>query len=113
MANEISIQGKLQIVANGTTAKGDKSVTLSLSGTEFMADVQSVGTTTEVLSFGDLADIRYAYLHNPSDTATVTVTMAAQLLKPGDVAVFCPSTTAVTLQSTAASTDVHKVLTET
>jgi len=113
MANEISVQGKLQIALDGTTATGTKALTLSLTGTQFMSDVQSVGTVTEVVSFGDLGDLRYAYLYNSSDTASVTVSAAATVLKPGDFCLFPPSTTAITLQSTEVSTDVHKVLTET
>ena len=113
MANEISVIARLQIASEGTTAQGWKNLTLDLSGSQFMADVQSVSTVTEVVSFGDLSDLRYAWLYNPSSTASVTVSAAATVLRPGDVMVFPPSSTAVTLQATAASTDVHKVLTET
>jgi len=113
MANEISVQGRLSIALSGTTATGTKALTLSLTGTQFMSDVQSVGTATEVVTFGDLADIRYAYLHNSSTTATVTVAAAPTVLQPGDFLIIPPGSTAITLQSTEASTDVHKVLTET
>lgn len=111
MANEITVTGRLQVSKNGTTAQGSKSFNLDLAGSHFAANVQSVGTAAEALSLADLANLRYAYLYNAS-TATVTVTMAAALLVPGDVMVFHPSTSAVTLQATAASTDVETAITE-
>ena len=111
MASEINIQGRLQVAKNGTTASGYKSVNLDLAGSHYVANVQSVGTSAEVLALQDLANLRYAYLYNAS-TATCTVTMAAAVLVPGDVMVFHPSTSAVTLQATTASTNIETVITE-
>jgi hypothetical protein len=102
MANSISVQGSLQITADGATARGSKSVSITQSGTNWRQNVQEVSTGTETMETGDLSDIRYCYIQNPAAGATLTVTMAAAVLKPGDVMVFAPSTNLVTLQATGA-----------
>lgn len=114
MANEISVAAKLNIAKNGTSATGTKTATLSLAGTAYQSAPFTAGTTTAVLSVGELSDIRYAYFHNPSEsqTQTVTLTLASVLLRPGDVAVFPPGTALITAQATANSTILNNVITE-
>ena len=96
--------------ANGYSAGGATATLVSstqTSGTYKLVLSQPTFTA----SGGSINTFRYAYLYNGS-TATVTATMAAILLKPGDVTVFHPSTSAVTLQSTTAATDIQTVITE-
>lgn len=107
----ITAQARLSIQRDGNSPVGNKSVTRDMTGTHALSDVQSVGTSAEAVSVGDLANVRYAYFYN-SSAATVTVTTTAIVLKPGDMTMFPPAGTGITLQATGASTDVDKVLTE-
>lgn len=111
MANNIQAQAGLQVSGDGVTVRGSKSVNITQAGTAFIQEVQEISTGTEVMSFGDCSDIRYCYLHNPATAATVTVSLAPVVLKPGDVMLVPPSSTTVTLQATGA-VSLNKVLTE-
>ncbi len=78
-----------------------RSFTLVKSGQPYLCQIQSVTNTPEAMATGDCADFRYAAIINPAASAqTLTVTAAPMLLKPGDIAIFPPSSTAVTLQAT-------------
>ena len=103
---------KLNVTAEGTTVQGNKTVSITPAGSAFAQSVESIGTTATPLPTAGLSDLRYVYLANPSTTATCTVTMAAIVLRPGDAAVFPPGSGNVTLQASAASTDIHAVIAE-
>lgn len=82
-----------------------RSISLTRTGLPYVCQGQTVTTTPEAMVVGDCANLRYAAVINPAASAqTLTITVAAILLKPGDIAVFPPSTTAVTLQATGGLT---------
>lgn len=95
MANEVRATGTLQISANGFTITGNTTQTLSLTGSQYIGNIQSVGTAYEQVAFGDLTDVRYLYLYNQS-TASIHVTVNTNSssfakLRPDDVLVLPPS----------------------
>jgi hypothetical protein len=107
MANTVQIQAKVGVSGTEGNVTAGRNFTLTPSGTKYLYNVQSVGTAAEALAVNDLGSLRYLGLVNPSTSgATVTVTMAAIVLKPGDSAAFPPASTAVTLQATGAAIDV-------
>jgi hypothetical protein len=72
-------------------------------GSHAVSSVQDITTAAETLAIGDCANLKYACVYNPSDSGvTITVTCAPQTLLPGDAILLRPSSTAVTLQATAA-----------
>jgi len=74
-------------------------------GTHAICSKQDANTTATPLAVGDLDDIKYCCLYNPSDSAqTLTVTHAAQVLVPGDACLIRASTSLITLQATGAVT---------
>jgi len=105
MSLSARINGSIETSDGLTKAQAGRSFSLTPTGTKHFASVQDVGTVAETLAIADLATLRYACLVNPSDSgATVTATVAAMVLKPGDVAVFPPSTSLVTMISTSTVT---------
>lgn len=98
---------------NASIAPGDglvsntvgRALTITPTGQKHFAATQEVGTAAETLALADCATLRYVGLVNPSDSgATVTVTMASIVLRPGDPAVFPPGTSLVTMISTGTAT---------
>ena len=90
--------------ADGPVPGLTRSLSLTQSGSRYVCQMQTVTTTPETMVSGDCADFRYASVLNPAASAqTLTVSCAPMVLKPGDVAVFPPSSTAVTLQATGAA----------
>ena len=107
MANTVNIDAGLSVSDTCGSKQVKRSTSLSLTGTNYVANRQVIGTAPETMAIGDCATLRYAAIINPADSgATITATCAAIVLKPGDPAVFPPGTSLVTLQSTGASTQI-------
>jgi hypothetical protein len=107
MAISASVSGQLNISDGLGTKSLARSYNLSATGTKYFAQVQSVGTAAETLAMGDCATLSTIGLVNPAgNTATVTVTTAAFVLRPGDVLVGRPVNLNITMQSTATATDI-------
>jgi len=107
MANTVNIDAGLTVSDTCGSKQVKRSTSLALTGTNYVASRQVIGTAAETMAIGDCATLRYASIINPAASgATVTVTCAGIVLLPGDPAVFPPSTSLVTLQSTGASTEV-------
>ena len=107
MANTVQVSAQA-VINDGLGSKQiSQSVTLTPAGTKYICEIQSIGTATEALAIGDCSTLGYVMLAAPStNTATVTATVAAIVLAPGQVALFKPSTSNVTLQATAAAVDL-------
>ena len=96
MANEIQLTAGLSHNRSGTTAAGQTSVAITQSGSTRIANVQTIGTTSEAISLGDVTP-RYAYFKNLDSTNFVYIgyqtacTSANAFLKllPGEAAA-CP-----------------------
>jgi hypothetical protein len=103
MANTVNVGASLRFSA-GTQSQGlTPSPNYTQVGTHGISAVQDVTTTAEAMAVGDLANLKYAVVYNPTDSgATLTVTCAAQVLTPGDACLIRASSTEVTLQATGA-----------
>ena len=118
MANEIRVSSNLQITKNSFTVTGASSQTLSLTGSSYIGNIQTIGTSYEALSLGDLSDIRYLSINNIS-TASISVAMnsASQsfaVLRSGDTLILPPSGSFMSyvVKSSADGADVQIVATE-
>jgi hypothetical protein len=54
MANEIQVSLSLTVSKNGASATASESITQTMSGDQFLNSVQIIGTSNEVLNFGDV-----------------------------------------------------------
>lgn len=107
MSNTVQVNGQVQIVDAGGAKLTGRQFSFTPTGTKCFGGVQSVGTAAATMAIGSCATLSYVALVNPStNTATITATCAPIVLKPGYVAVFPPSSALITLQSTAAATDI-------
>jgi hypothetical protein len=104
----INITGSIQVGDSYLTGKVARTFAITPTGSASFAAIESVGTAAATMAIADCATLRYAGLYNPTDSgATVTATMAAIVLRPGDVAILPPANTLVTLQSTGAATNIY------
>lgn len=101
MANEITVRAQLSITKSGTTASGDTTDTIDLTGNGKYSNVQTIGTSEEIISFpADLVTegVGYIWLKNLDATNYVeifqNITATRHLfakLKAGEVMVWrCP-----------------------
>jgi len=118
MSNEIRATGNLQIIKDGFSVTGNNTQTLTLIGTQYIGNIQSIGTSYEPVVLGDLTDVRYMYLLNQS-TASISVAVNASsqsfsVLQPDDVALipFSASMPTIFLKSSANGADCQVVACE-
>lgn len=116
--NEVRATGTLAISKDGFNVTGNTTQTLSMSGSQYIGNIQSVGATYEAISIGDLSDIRYLFLTNVS-TASIFVSQHANsasfaVLETDDVLLMPNSGAFVTyqLKASAANADVQVVAVE-
>lgn len=110
MANNIVGQVSLKLSGEGASPQLTRSVSVVQSGTGYFADVATVGTAAATLSANGCANLRFLAVHNPSDSGkTITLTMTAIVLKPGDPAYFPPANVTITAQATAASALLNRL----
>jgi hypothetical protein len=81
-----------------------RQVSVTSTGGGFFARDFQAGTAAATLAHG-LATLRYANIVNPTDSgATITVSMAPAVLRPGDVLLAPPGAAAVTVQASGTAT---------
>ncbi|MGL4463008.1 MAG: hypothetical protein ACRC1K_12735 [Planctomycetia bacterium] len=105
MANELQVISQLTFQKGNftTVSRGSTSVlNRNVAGTKYHQTVQSVGTTEEALSTGDVTAGGYVYLKNLDSTNFINVRAEAagaafSKLKAGDVAQF-PTAAAATIR---------------
>lgn len=96
MANETQLQASLSNTRSGSTITGASSISITQTGTANIANMQTIGTTTEALLIGDITDLGYVFVKNTDVTnfvmigITTAVTSANAMitLLPGEFAVF-------------------------
>lgn len=81
MSNEIRATANLVVSKNSLTATGNSSVTLDLTGSNFIQNVQVIGTSFEQVNFGDLVDCKALWLSNMA-TGSVTCSYDLAGTKP-------------------------------
>ncbi len=99
MANEISANLSVTINSAGNSVAGASQYLASLSGTGFIGNDQTVGTTAEALLFGDVgANPAIVFVKNTDSTNFVqidsisTMVNFPQTLLPGQSVVLLPAT---------------------
>jgi hypothetical protein len=114
VANELSISSTFSFSKSGVNiAPAPRSFTVTIAGTRANHDVQTVGTTTEPLSFVDTVP-GYVYLRNTDTTNFVEVGLDTPLtqifakLYPGDMAIFpCKSGVVLYVKANSAPVDLE------
>jgi hypothetical protein len=98
MANEISASATLNISKNGVTLQHTTSVQHDMAGDEMVHRTQSIGTSAEQVSFGDISGapgmVKFTNLDatNFIELALDSgMTNKIAKLRPGGVALFQPS----------------------
>lgn len=120
MSNEIRATGNMQVSSNGFTVTNNTTATVSMTGSEYIGNVQSIGTSYESLTMGDLSDIRYLSMTNISTGSVVVAvvgsaeTASFATLQPDDVLLLPPSAsfTKYVLKATLVNSDVQVVMAE-
>jgi hypothetical protein len=98
MSQEIQFNGALTVSKNGAVVSGSASLLVDMTGTNMIANVQNIGTSTEQITFGDVSTPGYAFFKNLDPTnfvmigLTTAVTSGNAMLKllPGECA-LCPT----------------------
>lgn len=118
MANELTISASLKFVKGNTNVSFAKSgVRLDVTGKNYTSKSQTIGTTEEAISLGDVATPGYILIYNQDTTNFVSVrsgTGAANLIKipPGGIALFnCQASAPFAIADTAA-VDIEYLLIE-
>lgn len=77
MANEITLSAKLELNKSGVILSGQVSnLHITQTGTNNIANIQNIGTSTEQLSFGDVTTPGYLLVKNLDATNFVLVSLA-------------------------------------
>ena len=66
MANEISISASLSSSKTGLTVAGSGSINVTQTAAAMLAAIQSIGTSSEAVDIGDIADLAYLFVKNES-----------------------------------------------
>jgi hypothetical protein len=94
MANEITLTTTIRWTRGGAVIQASNTETITQVGSAAIENVQTVGTTSEAIDFGDVTDPAYIYFKNLDETHDVylgTVTPmtaedASVILSPGGAA---------------------------
>lgn len=117
MANELSIQAVLSY-AKGTIAShawNTGTITRNVSGTNYVRNVQAVGTAEEALILGDVGTLGYILMKNLDATNYVeyqsgTGVAAAIKLKAGDVALFRAGSAAPFVKANTSTVNIEYII---
>jgi hypothetical protein len=118
MANELTIAASLRFVKGDSNELFNKSgIQLDVSGTDYVKLTQTVGTSEEALSLGDLTTPGYALIYNRDSTNFVSVrsgTGADNLVKvpAGGIALFMIEASAPFVIADTASCQIEMLLIE-
>jgi hypothetical protein len=120
MAQEINFHASLTVSKGGLTVGASATKSVDMAGTDFEGTIQSIGTTTEAITFGDVTTPGYLFLLNTDPTNFVQIGLTSPVsagnaiakLLPGEFC-FIPTrqSTIYALADTGA-VELQKVLTE-
>ena len=119
MANEVTIAVSLGISKSGVTAARAKTVQRDLTGSHQISQVQTIGSSAELIVFGDLGNVAHVALHNLGDTNAVTISLDSGatdvvcVLAPGDIAYLPGSASTLYAKTATGSSDLAVVACET
>jgi hypothetical protein len=108
MANTLNIQASTRITNDGASSGLNRSFAVVPAGTNYFQGTQVAGSGTSTLAIGSCANLGYVQIYNPAtNTATLTVTSAPMICKPGETAIFHPGNATITVQATAAGVSIQ------
>jgi hypothetical protein len=118
MSNEIRGTSTLQVTVAGLTVTGTKTATVTMTGSSYMGNSITIGTSSVALNTGSCADIRYLWIKNTS-TASVDVSISATsqsfaMLRTDD-SILLPGSASIGtyfVRSSIANADIQYVLVE-
>lgn len=97
------IQAALKVADDSANGGVSRAFNFTPAGTKWFSHINAATTAAATIAVSPLSTLEFVSLCNPStNTATVTVSFAPIVLKPGYVALVPPSTVNVTIQATAA-----------
>jgi hypothetical protein len=94
MANEIRSSAVLSVSVSGDSITSNGTATLSLVGTKYMKNIQSVGNTVEQVDFADLGTCKCIYIRN---LGTTFISCSIDGVGTNQFAVLYPYTSSVGL----------------
>lgn len=113
MANEITLNVLLQAIKAGATVSGAVSQSLSMTGNNFIGNVQSIGTADENLVLGDVTNPpQYVLIINQDTTNFVQIDANSsyngfpQKILPGGCILLCPETATIHAKADTAAVNV-------
>ena len=119
MANELTVTAKLRYAKGSGDAAVSKTSeltkTLDVSGTIISDFLQTIGTSVEAVSLGDIATLGYVLAQNKDATNYVTISTDAGganpvvRLRAGELALF-RANAAIYAQANTAACNVHFIL---
>lgn len=118
MANELTLAASLKFVKGGKSVSFGKSgVQLDVAGSNYTLKTQTIGTSEEAISLGDVATPGYILIYNLDATNFVSVrsgTGAANLVKipAGGMALFNCAASAPYAIADTASVSIEYLLVE-
>lgn len=77
MANEISFSASLSSTKTGLTVAGSGSLNATQTAAAMLAAVQTVGTSSEAISLGDITDLGYLFVKNQDLTNFVYLSLVS------------------------------------
>lgn len=121
MANEVTAVVSLQISKNGVLQQLSKTVNRDLAGSNQISNVQTIGTSAELLTISDLGNIARLAVMNLSVEFPVALGLdvdadpAFALLQPGDMCYIpCPAAlTQIYAKATGGNADIAFLACET
>ena len=115
MANEVSINVSLQINKNGVLQQLSRNITRDMAGVNQISNVQTIGTSAELLVIGDLANINHlAIVHLGTTENPVAISLESDGSSPfanlvsGDI-LYMPlpaATTQIYAKATGGTSDI-------
>jgi len=118
MADEITIHASLEFAKGGVDGKARTAgLTIDMSGTEYIYNVQIVGTSAEAIQLGDVTTSGYMFVKNLDATNFVEIRDGSGgadvvKLKAGEVALFRLTTTTPYAIADTASCRIEYLLLE-
>lgn len=120
MANEISIAASLSCTISGLSVSGSGSKSISIAGTEYLASVQTVGTSAEAVAMADVGTPGYLFVKNNDSTNFVYASLNAApdasnsfaKLLPGEFLLIPTRQTTIYLKADTSPCSCQIVLTE-
>jgi len=120
MANTLSFSAAIQLLEQGTQISVAPSNQVTLSGNNYQGNIQSIGSTSEIITLTDVGSSGYVFLKNLDATNFVSVAQtnpavaAAALVKllPGEWCFFPTPLTAIYAIADTSACDLQIIFAE-